>query len=150
MSDALRLEALYGDRLVPCYADRPRNLDAMLRASVAARGDAPALEDGEATVTYRQLDRLADRVATGLLARQVKAGDRVALFVGNRAEFVVLLNGIWRIGAIAVPIGVRQSAVELAYMLGQCGALALVFDASLADRLPSKNPVSPPPARRAL
>lgn len=138
MSDALRLEALYGDRLVPCYADRPRNLDAMLRASVAARGDAPALEDGEATVTYRQLDRLADRVATGLLARQVKAGDRVALFVGNRAEFVVLLAGIWRLGAIAVPIGVRQSAAELAYMLDQCGAAALVFDASLTERLPPR------------
>ena len=142
MSDALRLEALYGDRLVPCYADRPRNLDAMLRASVAARGDAPALEDGEATVTYRQLDRLADRVATGLLARQVKAGDRVALFVGNRTEFVVLLAGIWRLGAIAVPIGVRQSAAELAYMLDQCGAAALVFDASLAERLPPREQIA--------
>ena len=142
MSDALRPEAHYGDRLVPCYADRSRNLDAMLRASVAARDDAPAIEDGEVTVSYRQLDRLADRVATGLLARQVKAGDRVALFVGNRAEFVVLLNGIWRIGAIAVPIGVRQSAVELAYMLGQCGALALVFDASLADRLPPREDIA--------
>jgi long-chain acyl-CoA synthetase len=142
MSDALRLEALYGDRLVPCYADRPRNLDAMLRASVAARGDAPALEDGEATVSYRELDRLADRVATGLLARQVKAGDRVALFVGNRAEFVVLLAGIWRLGAIAVPIGVRQSAAELAYMLDQCGAAALVFDASLAERLPPREQIA--------
>lgn len=136
MNDALRLEALYGDRLVPCYAERPRNLDAMLRASVAARGDAPAVEDGDAALTYRQLDRLADRVASGLVARQVRAGDRVALFVGNRAEFVVLLAGIWRLGAIAVPIGVRQSAAELAYMLDQCGAAALVFDASLADRLP--------------
>ncbi|MGJ7522595.1 class I adenylate-forming enzyme family protein [Variovorax sp. LT1P1] len=142
MSDVLRLEALYGDRLVPCYAERPRNLDAMLRASVAARGDAPALEDGEATITYRQLDRLANRVATGLLARQVKAGDRVALFVGNRAEFVVLLAGIWRLGAIAVPIGVRQSAGELAYMLGQCGAAALVFDASLAERLPPREQIA--------
>lgn len=136
MNDLLRLEALYGDRLVPCYAERPLNLDAMLRASVSARGDASAIEDGETTLSYRQLDRLADRVASGLVARHVKAGDRVALFVGNRAEFVVLLAGIWRLGAIAVPIGVRQSAIELSYMLNQCGAVALVFDAALADRLP--------------
>ncbi|MGO4390412.1 class I adenylate-forming enzyme family protein [Variovorax sp. M-6] len=134
--DALRLEALYGDRLVPCYAERPRNLDAMLRASVALRGDAPAVEDGAATLSYRMLDRLADRVASGLAAQRVKSGDRVALFVGNRSEFVVLLAGIWRLGAIAVPIGIRQSAAELGYMLNQCGAAALVFDASLADRLP--------------
>lgn len=136
MRDALRLEALYGDRLVPCYAERPRNLDAMLRASVAAHGDAPAIEDGAVSLSYLQLDRLADRVAHGLAAQQVKAGDRVALFVGNRAEFIVLLAGIWRLGAIAVPIGVRQSAIELAYMLNQCGAVALMFDAALADRLP--------------
>jgi long-chain acyl-CoA synthetase len=134
--DAVRVEALYGDRLVPCYADRPRNLDAMLRASVALRGDAPAIEDGAATVSYRALDRLADRVARGLAAQRVKPGDRVALFVGNRAEFVVLLAGIWRLGAIAVPIGIRQSAAELEYMLNQCDAAALVFDASLAERLP--------------
>lgn len=135
-TDALRLEALYGDRLVPCYAERPRNLDAMLRASVALRGDAPAVEDGAVTLSYRMLDRLADRVASGLAARGVTSGDRVALFVGNRSEFIVLLAGIWRLGAIAVPIGTRQSAAELGYMLNQCGAAALVFDASLADRLP--------------
>ncbi|MBB1603677.1 class I adenylate-forming enzyme family protein [Variovorax sp. UMC13] len=142
MSDALRLEALYGDRLVPCYAERPRNLDAMLRAAVAARGEAPAIEDGERTLSYQQLDRLADRIASGLAAQQVKAGDRVALFVGNRAEFVVLLAGLWRLGAIAVPIGVRQSAPELAYMLNQCGASALVFDAALADRLPPREEIA--------
>lgn len=134
--DTVRIEALYGDRLVPCYAERPRNLDAMLRESVVLRGDAPAIEDGATTISYRELDRLADRVASGLAAQRVKAGDRVALFVGNRFEFVVLLAGIWRLGAIAVPIGIRQSAEELKYMLNQCGAAALVFDASLADRLP--------------
>lgn len=142
MTDAVRLEALYGDRLVPCYVERPRNLDAMLRASVSARGDAPAVEDGCAVISYSELDRVADRVASGLAARKVKAGDRVALFVGNRAEFIVMLAGIWRLGAIAVPIGVRQSAAELAYMLDQCGAAALVFDASLAGRLPSRDQIA--------
>lgn len=134
--DALRLEALYGDRLVPCYVERPRNLDAMLAASVQARGDSSAIESGDVTLSYRELDRLANRVASGFAAQGVVAGDRVALFVGNRPEFVVLLAGLWRLGAIAVPIGIRQSAAELEYMLNQCDAAALVFDASLADRLP--------------
>lgn len=142
MSDAIRLEALYGDRLVPCYSERARNLDAMVRASVVARGDALAVEDGATTLSYRQLDSRADRVASALVAQQVQAGDRVALFVGNRAEFVELLVGIWRLGAIAVPIGVRQSAPELAYMLNQCGAVALVFDASLAHRLPLREEIA--------
>lgn len=136
--DALRLEALYGDRLVPCYIERPRNLDAMLRDSIKRRGNAPAIEDGEVVLSYLELDRLANRVASGFAARQLKAGDRIALFVSNRAEFIVLLAGIWRLGAIAVPIGIRQSAAELSYMLNQCGAAALVFDAALAERLPER------------
>ena len=134
--EATRIEALYGDRLVPCYADRPANLDAMLRRSVAARGEHAAIEDGERTLSYNALDSEADRVAAALAAYRIGRGDRVALFVGNRAEFIVLLFGIWRLGAIAVPIGTRQSAAELRYMLNQCEASALVFDAALVDRLP--------------
>lgn len=135
-TDPIRMEALYHDRLVPCYAERPRNLDGLLRLSVERRGDAPALEEGERSLSYRALDRQVNRMATGLAAQGIRAGERVAIFTGNRLEFVVLLFGIWRIGAIAVPIGTRQSAAELEYMLNQCEAAGLVFDASLAERLP--------------
>lgn len=136
--DPLRTEALYGDRLVPCYAERPQNLDAMLRASVTLRGDAAALEEGGRQLSYRELDQAVNRVATGLQARGIQSGERVALFMGNRLEYTVLLFGIWRLGAIAVPIGIRQSAQELEYMLNQCGASALVTDSALAARLPAR------------
>ncbi|HCL87585.1 MAG TPA: O-succinylbenzoic acid--CoA ligase [Comamonadaceae bacterium] len=132
----IRTEALYGDRLVPCHAPRPTNLDAMLRATVARHGNAPALEEGERTWSYAELDREVNRIATGLRAAGLQEGERVALFMGNRLEFTALLFGIWRAGAIAVPIGIRQSAQELEYMLGQCQASALVLDAALAERLP--------------
>ena len=133
---ATRTECLYGDRLVPCYAERPRHLDDMLRTVVQARGAQPAVLDGPRALSYQALDQAANRIATGLAAQGVQAGDRVALFLGNRLEFVTLLFGIWRLGAIAVPIGIRQSAAELGYMLNQCTAAALVFDTALADRLP--------------
>lgn len=136
--DPQRIEALYGDRLVPCYANRPINLDAMLRSSVARRGDAPALEEDGRQLNYRELDAAVNRVATGLQALGIGPGERVALFMGNRLEYTVLLFGIWRLGAIAVPIGVRQSAAELDYMLNQCGAAALVTESSLAGRLPPR------------
>ena len=136
--DPLRMEVLYGDRLVPCYARRPRNLDAVLRESVALRQAAPALEEGERRMSYRELDQAVNRVATGLQAHGIESGERVALFVGNRLEYTVLLFGIWRLGAIAVPIGIRQSAQELEYMLSQCSASALVLDAALAGRLPPR------------
>lgn len=133
---ALRTEALYQDRLVPCYANRPAHLDAMFRASVQRRSQSLALEEGELSLTYAELDQQVGSLAEGWAARGIGAGDRVALFLGNRIEFVVVLLSLWRLGAIAVPIGIRQSAAELEYMLGQCGASALVFEGTLADRLP--------------
>ena len=139
---AIRVEALYGDRLVPCHAPRPVNLDAMLRATVASRAGAPALEEGERIWSYAELDRMVNRTATGLRAAGVVAGERVALFMGNRIEFTALLFGIWRAGAVAVPIGIRQSAQELEYMLNQCEACALVLEASLAPRLPPRERVA--------
>ena len=146
--DPLRIEALYGDRLVPCYASRPRNLDAVLRASVARRQDAPALEEGGRQLSYPELDQAVNRVATGLQAQGIQSGERVALFMGNRLEYTVLLFGIWRLGAIAVPIGIRQSAQELEYMLNQCSASALVVDSSLATRLPARAAL--PSVRRTI
>lgn len=133
---ALRTEALYQDRLVPCYAHRPDHLDAMFRASVQRRPQALAIEEGERSLTYAQLDLAVGRLSAGWAARGIGSGDRVALFLGNRIEFVLVLLSLWRLGAIAVPIGIRQSAPELEYMLGQCGACALVFEGTLADRLP--------------
>lgn len=133
---ALRIEALYQDRLVPCYAHRPTHLDAMFRASVKRRAQALALEEGGSSLTYAQLDLAAARLAAGWAALGIGRGDRVALFLGNRIDFVVVLLSLWRLGAIVVPIGIRQSGAELEYMLGQCGACALVFEGTLADRLP--------------
>lgn len=133
----IRKELLYGDRIVPCYADRPKNLDDMLVRVVAEHADRPAIVDGTRSLDYRELNRQATRIATALADRGIGRGDRVALFVGNRAEFLVLLFGIWRLGAIVVPIGVRQSAAELEYMLNQCGASAVCFETTLADRLPT-------------
>ncbi|RYX90407.1 MAG: long-chain fatty acid--CoA ligase [Comamonadaceae bacterium] len=135
--EPIRLEALYGERLVPCYAHRPRNLDDMLAGVAARKGEAPAAQDGPRTLAYAELDRQASRIASALAARGIAQGDRVAMFVGNRLEFMALLFGIWRLGAVAVPIGIRQSAAELGYMLNQCGAAALFFDAVLEPRLPA-------------
>jgi len=66
----------------------------------------------------------------------VGRGDRVALLIGNRAEFVFVLFALQRVGAIAVPVGVREQRPGLAWMLAQCGACAIVFDAERAERVP--------------
>ena len=143
----IRHRTLYGDRIVPCHSDCAENLDRMLAATVAAHGDRPALKDGARTMTYAELAENVSCMAAGLAARGIGQGDRVVLFLSNRAEFVVTLYALWRLGAVAVPVGIRQSMDELAYMLTQCGAVGLVHERDLSDRVP---PASAIPAVHLL
>ncbi len=133
---ALRHEARHGDRLVRCFADRPASLYAMFAASVAARPQAEALVCDGQRWTYAAADAQTARVAAGLAAQGLQPGDRVVLFVDNRPEFVWLLLALQRLGAVAVPVGVREQRPGLAYIVRQCGAVAIVADAALAGRLP--------------
>ena len=134
---AMRLEAHYRDRVVRCFADRPCSVHAMLLEAVDRNPQGVALVCGAQRLTYTDLLALSDRVAGGLVARGIRSGDRVALLLGNRIEFVVTLLAAVRIGAIAVPISIREQTPGLAYMLSHCAASLLVHEADLADLLPS-------------
>ena len=65
---------------------------------------------GGARISYRELAGRVVRLAAGLAAQGVRPGDRVALLLGNRPEFVVTLFAAARLGAIAVPLSVREQA----------------------------------------
>ena len=133
---AIRREALGGGRLVKCFANRPRSFHALFAAAVAARGAHDALVCDGRRWTYRQADAEVARIAAGFAALGLQRGDRIAMLIGNRPEFLFVLYAIQRLGAIAVPIGVREQRPGLAFMLTQCGARAIVFDADLAGRVP--------------
>lgn len=137
---ATRHEAHFG-RVVRCFAARPPNLGAMLAATVAAHGAREALVDGAQRFDYAALDRVTDRLAGHFRRLGLAAGDRIALVLANECEFVFALFAAIKLGAIAVPINVREQRPELAFILNHCGARAIVFDAGLADRLPAPEDV---------
>lgn len=132
----MRHEALHGDRVVRCFAGRPTGFFAMFAHSVAARAAHDAVVCEGRRWSYAAADAEAARIAAGLAVRGVTAGERVLMFIGNRPEFVFVLLALQRLGAIAVPVGVREQRPGLAYIAGQCGACAIVFDAELAERIP--------------
>ncbi len=133
---AMRMESHYGDRVVRCFAARPASVYTMLLAACERNPDGDALVCGAERLSYRELQARSTRLAAGMVARGVGAGDRVALLLGNRNEFVVTLFAALRIGAIAVPISIREQTPGLAYMLAHCGAIMLVHEADLANLLP--------------
>lgn len=76
-----------------------------------------ALQFNGETWTYQKLADEAERVARGLAANGVKAGDRVVLHMTTRPEMLVALYACFRLGAIAAPLGTRFAPIELAAML---------------------------------
>jgi long-chain acyl-CoA synthetase len=133
---AMRDEAHFGDRVVRCFIDRPGSLLEMLHQAVQRNPDGPALVCGDERLSYRQLRARSERLAAGMAARGIGAGDRVALLLGNRIEFVLVLFAAARLGAVAVPISAREQAPGLAYMLDHCGASMVVHEPELGPLLP--------------
>ncbi|HET7671005.1 MAG TPA: class I adenylate-forming enzyme family protein, partial [Burkholderiales bacterium] len=134
-SVVVREERHFGDRIVRCFAERPRSVYDAFLAAVRARPGAEALVCGATRLSYGQLAERAGRVAAWLASAGVRKGDRVALLLGNRVEFATALLGILHLGAIAVPIGTRLQNPEIEYIVGHCGARVLLHESSLAARV---------------
>lgn len=98
----------------------------------AMKPDAAAFRFLGATTTWRETAERTDAFAAALARRGVAAGDRVLLLTLNRPEVVISVFGINRIGAIAVPINVRLTPPEIAYIVDDADAEVLIVEAPLA------------------
>jgi fatty-acyl-CoA synthase len=80
--------------------------------------------------TFAELDARADAVARGLIALGIAPGDKVALWMVNRPEWIDAMFAIMKIGAVLVPVNTRFRTEDTAYVLAQSDAAAVL----LADR----------------
>jgi len=132
----MRLEARFGDRLVPVFCERPQSVWQMVAEAAAKNPDGEALVCGERRLTWREVARRSAEIAAGLQAKGLARGDRVALLLGNRIEFPLLLFAAAHLGLVTVLLGTRQQKPEIAYVLNDCGAKLLIHEVALADRVP--------------
>ncbi|MSR14039.1 MAG: long-chain fatty acid--CoA ligase [Gammaproteobacteria bacterium] len=85
-------------------------------ASAAGRKpDLVALDDGARTLTYAAFNERANRAANALIARGVRAGDRIALLAENRFEYLELAVAAARTGAILCALNWRFTSSELVH-----------------------------------
>ena len=92
----------------------------------ALRPDAPAIVDGEITLTFAELQALAARTAAGFESLGVEPGDRVAIAAANDLGFVgAYLGALW-CGAVAVPLNPLAPVVAHATEIERVGAKVLV------------------------
>jgi long-chain acyl-CoA synthetase len=97
----------------------------ILPRAAARFGDRIALITAARRLSYRELDDSSHRVASALRTRGVRPGQVVSLYAQNRWEWVVCYHGALKAGAIVNPVNVMLTADELAYVLRDCGSVAL-------------------------
>src|SRR3954471_12843563 len=114
--------------------NRRRNLGYFFDRTVERLPDKVAVIDlfggRERTSTYRQLDERMDRVA-GMLARLgVRPGERVAMLVGNRVEFIEFFFGAMRAGAVPLLLNTRLAASTLEGLIADAACVLAIVDPS--------------------
>src|SRR6476646_4991535 len=119
-------------RVIPTLQGRGMTMSDQLGRWARTTPDARALRFEGSGRTYAELDERVTRLARALRERGVGTGDRVAVLALNGMEtWESYLAGV-RLGAIVVPVNFRLVADEVAYVLVDSGATALVVDAALA------------------
>ncbi len=101
--------------------------DALLARRIARFGEATAVIDPDGAHSYAVLARGAAELARRLLDdRTDLSGDRVAILARPGRDFVTALLGTWLAGGLAVPLHPDHPTAELAYVLAESGAPAVV------------------------
>jgi carnitine-CoA ligase len=118
------------------------NLRELLETRVRERpGDTAAIVC-DRRLTWTELDRLANRAANALCARDVRPGDKVAVMLPNCWEFLALWAGIAKLGAVIVPVNVHLRAAGLTYVLEHSEAVLAIVDGALAVTVDQAAPAS--------
>jgi acyl-CoA synthetase (AMP-forming)/AMP-acid ligase II len=85
-----------------------------------------AIYDDHTSITYRELNEKVEAIASGLHSLGVAAGDVVCAYLPNSIEYVLVVLGVAKLGAIFSPINPRYKSFEIKEILSQ-GKPRLVF-----------------------
>ncbi|MTE14654.1 fatty-acid--CoA ligase FadD5 [Nocardia aurantiaca] len=97
----------------------------------AMRPDHVAFRFKGVDTTWKQLHERSEKFADALSRRGVGFGDRVLILALNYTEYIEAVMGINALGAIAVPVNFRLTPPEVAYIVADSGAKAVVTDSVL-------------------
>jgi len=118
------------------------NLGLWLERTAQVAPGAPALFLGQDMVAdYAGFHARAAALAAALSVAGVAPGDRVAAFMKNCPDYLVVFYGVWMAGAVIVPINAKLHAREAAWIIGDSGAKLGFVTPDLADALGAQTAV---------
>ena len=107
-----------------------------LHRTAARHPDRPALYSGTTLkASYGAFARTAAAIGAALAGHGIAPGDRVAVFMSNRTEYLEALYGIWYAGAAAVPINAKLHPREAEWIIRDCDAALVISDDKLGKGL---------------
>jgi crotonobetaine/carnitine-CoA ligase len=109
-------------------------IDRVLYDRATRFGDRVFLRCSGQVFSYSDVDGLTNRYANGLAALGIRRGDHVAVMLPNCPEFLWLLWGLGKLGAVAVPLNTAARGDLLTYFLAQSEAVALCVSQEWAER----------------
>ncbi|MFF0572505.1 SDR family NAD(P)-dependent oxidoreductase [Streptosporangium saharense] len=112
-----------------------RPLPELLRSQAESHHDKVAFRDGRRAVGYADLDRRTARLGGHLAALGLGRGERVVIYLDAGVEVVESYLAVVRAAGVGVPVNPYSSDEELAYLLDDSGATAIVTDTRHLDQV---------------
>ena len=106
--------------------DSPRRICDDLEASVRRWPDREAIRFEGRSLSYREMDGLANRFARWALESGLRPGDRVALFLPNRMEYLPAWYGLSKVGVVSALINNQLTGQALAHCLNLANAQEVI------------------------
>jgi acyl-CoA synthetase (AMP-forming)/AMP-acid ligase II len=114
------------------------NVAQLLERSALYHADRSALIFGERSWTYAELDRDVSALAAGFAALDLRRGERVALHLPNRPEFVLAYYALLKAGFVPLSLNTSYKADELEYIIGNAAAAMVITADGVDANLPSR------------
>lgn len=118
----------------PGRNDESANLVHWLTRQAAERPEAPAIRQGEITLSFSALNEASARAAALLADRGVRPGDHVSLIMPNVAYFPIVYYAILRLGAVVVPTNPLLKSGEISYIWQDSDSRVAVVFSQFADQ----------------
>ncbi|MEM8948378.1 MAG: AMP-binding protein [Pseudomonadota bacterium] len=105
----------------------------MLEAQARLQPDRVGARDLERSMTFRQWNERASRLANGLLGLGLEKGDRIGVLAYNRVEWAEIYVAVAKARLVAVPLNFRLTAPEALFICEDCAVAALLVEDALIE-----------------
>ncbi|NHQ59698.1 long-chain fatty acid--CoA ligase [Chlorobium sp. BLA1] len=114
----------------------------VVRRTAEESPDHPALHFKGRALSYSELERQSNMLAGALGALGIAKGERVALVMPNSPQMVISELGIWKAGAVAVPMNPLYTVHEFEHTLNECGAETAIVLSPFYEKIKEVQPSS--------